>query len=324
MAAQPSLISFIVPAYNAADTLEVCIGYIRSQALVDDSKSRLEIVVVDNGSSDGTEEIGKQLADLCKVAPEASISELRNIGARASTGEVLVFVDSDCLLEPNWLSLALEHLEVEQVAMVGSKTHKLPDDSTWVADAWKLHLDRSGEDLNPHWIVTRALAVKREAFFEVGGFDETKDTCEDVALGHAIAKNYKIVSDNRLSPIHLKDASTLKELFKKEQWRGLDSIKTSFQFIFAGRLNLKEMLSLALPFYFSFFAILLVLGVILQLGCWVLIGSLAIFLPIIFMSLNTAFRVNKIEKTPQLVAVYATYISARSLALFRPVVSWIK
>ena len=307
-----NLVSFIIPTFNSEDTLEECIWHIRKQA-----EEGIEVIVVDNGSSDSTADLAKRRADIFKLDETANISKLRNIGAKAAKGEYLIFVDSDCLLEEGWLELALDLFKEEKVAMVGSKSHKLPADSTWVADAWKCHLDRSGVDPNPHWLVTRALALKKDAFFEVGGFDDDKETCEDVALGHAVSENYKIVSDNRLSPIHLKDASTLGELFSKELWRGIDSIRTSTQFLTAGRVHFKELLSLALPFYFSFFPILLVIGLVLQLKSFILFSLFGIFTPILAFSLQTAFKVNKLSEAPQIFAVYATYIAARTLAIFK-------
>jgi glycosyltransferase involved in cell wall biosynthesis len=87
-------ISFVVPTRNSARTLHACLGSLRAQTHPD-----VESVVVDNGSTDGTADIARRHADLALSAgPERSAQ--RNRGAERSTGDVVVFIDSDMVLEP--------------------------------------------------------------------------------------------------------------------------------------------------------------------------------------------------------------------------------
>ncbi len=88
-------ISVIVPAYNAQETIERCVLSIKNQ-----SYSNIEIIVVNDGSSDETEKIVQRIADRdSKVRlitiPNGGVSHARNVGIDNATGDFITFVDSD-------------------------------------------------------------------------------------------------------------------------------------------------------------------------------------------------------------------------------------
>ena len=87
-------VSLIVPTRNSARTLAACLESCSNQTHED-----VEVIVVDNSSTDGTVEIAHELADLVlDQKPERSAQ--RNRGAAESTGDIVVFIDSDMVLEP--------------------------------------------------------------------------------------------------------------------------------------------------------------------------------------------------------------------------------
>jgi len=88
-------ISFVVPTRNSARTLEPCLRSLRTQTHPD-----VEIVVVDNRSTDGTVDIARRLADRFATCTRERSAQ-RNEGTARSTGEVVVFVDSDMVVEPH-------------------------------------------------------------------------------------------------------------------------------------------------------------------------------------------------------------------------------
>ncbi len=312
-------VSFVVPCLNSGETIKACLEHLKNQAY---PQVKIFIVVVDNGSTDSTLELARTLADKVLEAPGESIAAMRNKGARALGSSYIGFVDSDCLLHETWLREALRNFDRPEVGMTGSKTHILPANSTWVARAWKVHLDFSGKGSDHSWLATRAILVKRAAFEGVGGFDESKETCEDVQLGLDIAKSFEIFVDDRLSPLHLKDANTLPELYRKEVWRGADSVSTSLDFLSSGRFRARELLSLALPFYFSIFSFVFGVSVVGKfLGVESAVASsfwsgLFVFIPILAVSARTAFAQAKPESFPALLLVYGVYIVARTRAMF--------
>ncbi len=312
-------VTFVIPCLNSSDTIGDCVGHIMD---LDYPMALKQVIVVDNGSKDQTVQISKERGAEVVSDPEASIAGLRNLGAQTGDGELLVFVDSDCLLRPNWLRVALKHLGDDSVGLTGSKTYDLADGATWVEKAWKVHLDYSGEGSNPGWLTTRAIAVRRDVFDKIGGFDQEKTTCEDVDLGYSIGKTHKIVVDKELSPIHLKNPTTLKELYGKEKWRGKDSLLTSLEYFTSGRWRLNELISLALPFYYSFFFVVLIVGLLLSLvgkllGLKMVISCLFLMMiPVALLALRTVKARGENDQFRSLFLVYSVYIAARTRAVF--------
>lgn len=108
------LVSVVVPTRNSERTLAACLRSIRGQ-----THPAVELIVVDNASSDRTVELACQLADVVLAAgPERSAQ--RNVGAAASRGSHLLFVDSDMILEPTvvaeCLAVAAEAIVIPEVS----------------------------------------------------------------------------------------------------------------------------------------------------------------------------------------------------------------
>lgn len=96
--------SFVIPAYNEADDIAQTLEAVRSQRY-----PAHEIIVVDDGSTDGTQEIVRQLADrgrpitLIEHDQNRHIAAARNTGLRAATGDIVVFLDADDTVPPDFL-----------------------------------------------------------------------------------------------------------------------------------------------------------------------------------------------------------------------------
>ena len=85
-------VSFVIPVRDDAARLKRCLASILRNEY---PASLLELVVVDNGSRDGSDRVAREAGALLLSCPGASVSELRNRGAAAARGEVLAFVDAD-------------------------------------------------------------------------------------------------------------------------------------------------------------------------------------------------------------------------------------
>lgn len=97
--APTATITVVIPTKNSVRTLERCITSIRSQVDFEGNPFGVEIVVVDNSSTDGTEEIGRALADCFETKGPERCAQ-RNYGMRLASNEVVLFIDSDMVLEP--------------------------------------------------------------------------------------------------------------------------------------------------------------------------------------------------------------------------------
>src|ERR1700712_1426421 len=104
-------ISVVVPVYNVELYLETCLESIAGQTFRD-----LEVVMVDDGSTDGSAAIAQRFVDRDErfrlvTQPNGGLSKARNTGTDAATGEFLAFVDSDDYLAPNAYELLMGALE---------------------------------------------------------------------------------------------------------------------------------------------------------------------------------------------------------------------
>ena len=119
------LISIIVPVYNVEDYLEQCIS-----SLINQTNKNLEIILINDGSTDGSGNICDKNAlkdDRIKVyhIENGGSSIARNFGLKISTGEYIAFVDSDDWIKPNMLSELIKfaesnHLKVVEISSVES------------------------------------------------------------------------------------------------------------------------------------------------------------------------------------------------------------
>src|SRR5512134_3701998 len=94
-------ISVIIPCYNSAATIRTCL-----EAVFTSDYRDFEVVVVDDGSTDGAAEIIRAFTcRLISLEQRSGASKARNAGARNSTGNILFFIDADCVVFPDTLSL---------------------------------------------------------------------------------------------------------------------------------------------------------------------------------------------------------------------------
>lgn len=102
-------VSVIIPHYRDLRGLALCLAALDRQTY---PRERLEIVVADNASPEGPDAVAEVIAGRAQlvVVEEKGAGPARNGGVAASTGEVLAFIDSDCVAEPAWVEAALKAL----------------------------------------------------------------------------------------------------------------------------------------------------------------------------------------------------------------------
>src|ERR1700676_5609457 len=95
----PSL-TVVIPVYNGANDLELCLS-----ALSASDTAPFECIVVDDGSTDNSAEVAaRHGAKVLSTNGRGGPAEARNIGVKAATGEVVLFIDSDCCVYPDTLT----------------------------------------------------------------------------------------------------------------------------------------------------------------------------------------------------------------------------
>ena len=135
-----------------------------------------ELILVDGVSTDGTYESLQQrgVGQLLQVAPGRA--RQMNEGARVATGHVLLFLHADTSIDHEGPDMALR--EIDRGADAGC--FKIKIRSAFRRLAWAAHLQTLRSIILPSGTGDQAIFVRREVFFELGGFDEQMSICEDL------------------------------------------------------------------------------------------------------------------------------------------------
>jgi glycosyltransferase involved in cell wall biosynthesis len=216
-------LSVIIPAKNEAVHLSSCLDALKIS--LQPFENRCEIIVADNGSMDATCEIAKSSGCSVLSSMNGTIAAVRNLGVSSASGEVLAFLDADCLVSPEWAACCIALLEKQDIGAVG--TLCIPDlkSGTWVEKAFYGLMIASKQGGFVRWIGTSNIFIQKNFFLSLGGFDETLTAGEDVNLCNRITNaGRRIYLEKDLATIHLRESKTIVELFIREFKRGLGSI----------------------------------------------------------------------------------------------------
>ncbi len=241
-------ISVVIPAKNEEKYLGLCLDAVQKAFK---GQARYEIIVVDNFSTDRSVEISESYK--CKVIknPKIGPASSRNMGVSVANGELIAFIDADCLIDQEWLRFTKEHFDNENVVAVGTKVCPDFNNATWVEKSLFNLNQRRGKDISENvrkvrWIGTSNMLVRKKIFKNINGFNEKFITAEDYDLGERLSKIGDILLDRRILTVHLRESKTLKELFVRELWRGQNNLR---HWSMAG-YSLYEMPSIFMPLIF--------------------------------------------------------------------------
>ncbi len=183
MAGHNLRVSVIIPTYNYGRFLVDCVNSVLRQ-----SEKSIEIIIVDDGSTDNTSDIVKSLNGAVKYIFQENrgLSAARNTGLRSASGDLVQFLDSDDLLGTDAISTKAAFLrENSEVSVAVSSPNHLfsslsVDGNPVVNGRWPLHR----RDLDIHLgyfniAPIHAFLVRRAAAERVGYFDESLKACED-------------------------------------------------------------------------------------------------------------------------------------------------
>ena len=213
-------VSVIIPAFNEADTIGLCLESLRNQ-----TDLPLEILVVDDGSTDETGSLVKQFAKnyhrvRLLVQPHQGPALSRNLVAKQAKGAVLVFVDADMAFEKNFLKNLVRPIVSGKAKGTFSKYEYVSNwDNIW-SRCW--NINEGWEDKKRHpknypdsQKVFRAISKKE--FERVGGFDPKAGYMDDWTLSKKLG--YEAESAPGAIFYHYNPES-LEEVFSQAKWIG--------------------------------------------------------------------------------------------------------
>lgn len=212
-------ISVIIPTYNEKKVLERCIESLGAQTLTD-----FEIIVVDDGSSDGTLQILKNLKRSISSFRFIRQNHLgagaaRNSGAKISKGQILVFVDADMTFDKNFLAKLVDPIEQGRHRGTFSKEEFVANGGSVWAKCWSLNEGweegrRHPKGYPDHQKVFRA--ILKSEFERVGGFTPGGYN-DDWSLSEKVG--YEAI-DAPGAVFYHKNPDSLSEIFRHAMWVG--------------------------------------------------------------------------------------------------------
>jgi glycosyltransferase involved in cell wall biosynthesis len=206
-----SIISVIIPVFNAEKTIKETIDSVLKQTLSD-----FEIIIINSGSTDSTSLIISQIKDMrIKVFsyPKANVAVNRNRGFKHAVGEFVSFIDADDLWTPNKLETQYKALiENKNAAVVYSWTNCIDENSKFLRGCSTIALTG---DVYPHLLLEDFIGngsnvmIRQQAFIAVGGFDELLTNAQDSDLWLRLAAHYHFVAVSEVQILYRVSANSM-------------------------------------------------------------------------------------------------------------------
>jgi glycosyltransferase involved in cell wall biosynthesis len=311
----PCLFSIVIPVRNEEENIRKCL---HSLVRMKFAPERFEVIVVDNGSTDQTKEVALAFRESLSLRildkPNAYIAAVRNAGAAVAHGRYLAFLDADCEVRPDWLSVAAEVLSADDAGVCGA-FYLIPEGSSWIARHW-YQIRESKPAGEVSYVPAGDLFVSRQVLDKIHGFDESIQTNEDYEFCQRIrAAGLPIRCEPRLGVIHWGTPQSLSAFFKKNRWHGMHVFRVFLR-------NLPALHNFK-PVALAMYTLVSVLGVLagallgLRSGDFRFLGAfiLATLFPAVVLGLHAAISSRRLQSALPMTVLYLAYAFARAWCL---------
>lgn len=197
------MVSIIIPTFNEEKNIGRLLDSINSQ-----SYRKLETIVVDDGSKDGTVKIARELGAIVFKRKHAERSTQRNYGAKESKGEYLLFLDADMELEKDVVKACVHESRDFSLVIIPERTVG----KGLIPQVRRFEREMYEGDAS----IELARFFKREVFFEFGGYDPKLTGPEDYDLFYRVNRKYESTRETLGYILHHEEDTTLGRLLKKK------------------------------------------------------------------------------------------------------------
>ncbi|MBM3281907.1 MAG: glycosyltransferase [Candidatus Diapherotrites archaeon] len=184
-------VSVVVCTLNEEKNIVSCLNALREQEF----SGKYEIIVADGHSEDNTVALAKPLADKIVLEKKRSIANERQAGARVARGKIIAFTDADSRAPKDWVKKIHETFEKNpDIALIYGPVFysDVTENEQWLSTFFMPKFLRIMSMLRMHNPIGSNLAIRREVFEKIGGFDTSYITCEDLDLGKRAAQHGKL------------------------------------------------------------------------------------------------------------------------------------
>ncbi len=197
------VVSIVIPAHNEGKWIAACL-----ESVLRDGYPCKEVIVVDDGSTDSTNEILKSFpVTVVRNEKPVGPSSARNIGVKEAKGEIVVFIDAHCIVDDEqWIEKFLRFFPDPEVGAVAGYLERKPS--------------RIGASLTfktstqQRLIKSANAAYRKEVLEQVGGFDPSLEWVGDAALTYKVRRSgWKIAHSRDIEVVHAEKLWSIKRAF---------------------------------------------------------------------------------------------------------------
>lgn len=219
-------VSIIIPTFNEEQNISTCL-----ESLLNQSYKDFEIIVVDDGSTDQTKEIVKTLSAKLITQSHLGPAKARNLGAKESKGDILVFMDADMIFEKDFIGDLVKPILKKKYKGTFSKNEFVANWKNKWARCWNINLNLPSKRMIPEDYPEEGQdfrAILKKEFIKVGGFNDTGYT-DTWTLSEKLGYKPRVVEGAKY--FH-SNPETLGEVFIQAKWRS----KREYKFGFLGKI----------------------------------------------------------------------------------------
>ncbi len=301
--------SVVIPAYNAEATIGHCLRALATQTHPPD-----EVIVVDDGSTDGTAAVAREAgADQVLTLPHQGRSAARNVGIEAARGDIILFTDADCEPSPDWTEQISRPLRDPEIAAAKGvyRTRQRELVARFVQMEYEGKYLRMSRQDRIDFVDTYSAAYRRDILLANGGFDPQVEVDEDQELSFRLArKGYQMVfaPDAIVYHHHVTSAGRYwRRKFEIGYWKAIllnwhpeRTIRDS---------HTPQMLKLQIALL-GLLGILVVPALVWTLGRWLVLATVALFI------LTTVPFLLRVARRDVVIAIVSPFLLVvRALAL---------
>lgn len=222
-------VSVVIPTYNRDKMLRGCLESLLTQTY---PKDKYETIVVDDGSTDRTREVVENLAKRAEpiikyfYQKNQGQASARNLGIENAKGEIIGFIDDDCIASKNWIINLTEKYSDEKVGGVGGKIvgYNLKTLSEkYIEKSSYLSHEKYG-----YYFATANASYRKEIFQKVGAFDEfcsDKADTSDVDISIRVLKKGYSIEYSAEAIVYHKHPSSIRGLLRRSYLSGIGLMK---------------------------------------------------------------------------------------------------
>lgn len=225
----PLLVSVIIPVHNGENLIAGCIESLCDQ---DYPKDRYEIIVVNNASTDNTEEVVRKFNDVPGLfylyEPIRGSYKARNAGIKQAKGNIIAFTDADCITDRQWLKRGVEGFEGANIGCVAGEIEGYKPNNyieQYLIDKKELSQGKTLDEAFMSYAKTANVFYGKTVFGKIGPFEEKWISGGDADLSWRmqIETDYKIKYIPEALVYH-KHRTTIGSMFKQCTKWGIGSV----------------------------------------------------------------------------------------------------